>query len=362
MRILLVGKSRYTNKETIAERFGRIYRLPESWSRSGAPVRLELLDYRQLSAVSGRGAEFPAVSRGALNPVSWFARMRAARRFAPEAVIGSGDCFVGLEALRIARAVRAPFIFDVYDDYRSFGGYRLFAGWDAYGYLLRESECAWFASRRLRGDAGGHGLVVPNGVDTAVFYPRDMRAARVALGLPNEGRLIGYFGSLEPERGVPDLVEALDLVRRREPTAQLLVCGGHPGRSRIDHPHVIDRGNVPHAEVAQFIAACDVVTLPYRRGPTIDAASSLKMAEYLFCERPIAATATPGILENFPRQVERLHGRLAAPSDPASLAEVLIAQLEEPRLAEPPRSVDWDSIAAKALASLHELRARDGRD
>jgi glycosyltransferase involved in cell wall biosynthesis len=157
-------------------------------------------------------------------------------------------------------------------------------------------------------------------------------------------------------------VQALDLVRSREPTAQLVVCGGHPQRSRIDHPHVIDRGNVPHVEIAQFIAACDVVSLPYRRGPTIDGASSLKMAEYLLCERPIAATATPGILENFPQQVEQLHGRIAAPSDPASLANVLIAQIEDPRLAEPPTGVDWDSIAAQALASLRGLRARDRRD
>lgn len=353
MRILFVGKRHYTRKDALNERFGRIYRLPLAWSRSGCDVRLELLDYRSASPLNGEGVEFPAVSRGAVNPLSWWRLLQRMRVFRPDVVVASGDCFVGLAAYGLARRLGARFVFDIYDDYRAFDGYRLFGGWDAYRYLTRRADACWFASRRLLDSTPvKNGLLVPNGVDPTVFRPLERAACRAMLALPSEARIVGYFGSLEPERGVDDLVEAVGRLHAEEPSLRLLIAGGSATRARRPPAFVVDRGNVPHERVPTLIGACDVVTLPYRRGPVIDAASSLKMAEYLFCRRPIVATRTPSLLENFPVQASELKDVLATPSNPTSLAASLRAQLDCPRIATVPEGANWDGIAALALTSL----------
>lgn len=353
MRILIVGKRHYTHKDALKERFGRIYRLPLAWSRTGCDVRLELVDYRSASPLNGEGAEFAAVSRGALHPLSWRGIAQRGRAFRPEVVVASGDCFVGLAAYRLARHLGARFVFDIYDDYRSFAGYRLFAGWDAYGYLVRRADTCWFASRRLlNATKGANGVHVPNGVDPTLFRPIDPAACRAMLGLPRDARIVGYFGSLEVERGVDDLVEAVARLHATDPSLRLLLAGGSTARTRLAPTFVVDEGNVSHCRIPTLIGACDVVALPYRRGPVIDAASSLKMSEYLFCRRPIVATRTPSLVENFPVQAVELADVLAMPSDPASLAVSLRAQLDHPRIATVPEHATWDRIAALALASL----------
>ena len=52
MRILFLGKRHYTNKDALAERFGRIYQLPRYWAAAGHDVRLRLLEYRSLGRPS----------------------------------------------------------------------------------------------------------------------------------------------------------------------------------------------------------------------------------------------------------------------------------------------------------------------
>lgn len=359
MRILFVGKRYYTNKDALSERFGRIYRLPLMWSRAGCDVRLELIDYHSMSPVSGHAPEVPATSRGAINPLAWYRLHARAAAFRPDVVIASGDCYIGLAAHRIARRRNAHFVFDIYDDYRAFGGYRLFAGWDAYGYLGRRADQCWYTSQRLmRESASADRVCIPNGVDAALFRSLDRTICRRELGLPEEARIVGYFGSMEAQRGIDDLLAAGRALAANDPGFRLLLAGGSPSRERIALPFVLDLGNVPHERVPTLIGATDVVALPYRRGALIDGASSLKMAEYLFCRRPIVATRTPSLLDNFPQQAAELADVLAEPSDPASLASSLRAQLSERQLATVPEDAAWPAIAERALDALRTLHGR----
>src|SRR5690606_32445755 len=127
-----------------------------------------------------------------------------ARLFQPDVIVASGDCFVGIAGLYLARVAAARFVFDVYDDYSSFGSYRAFAGWDALGHLLERADLVLYASQSLaeRHPAGSRWLLVPNGVDPEVFRPIPMATARKQVGLDDtETKWVGYFGSMEPDRG-----------------------------------------------------------------------------------------------------------------------------------------------------------------
>lgn len=360
MKMAWLGKRHYTHKDALAEQFGRIYRLPLAWAES-ADVRLELVDYYGKDRVETADGALAISSTPIRSPAAVQAMVRRVLTQRPEIVIASGDCFVGLLGLWLARRTGARFVFDVYDDYREFGGYRAFLGWDAYGFLLRRASLVLYASQAL---AARHPVltpwhIVPNGIDAAIFQPGDMATARARTGLAAGHRWIGYFGGMEPERGAVDLVEAVGLLHARDPSVRLVLCGREHPDTAVDRPWVDYRGSVGHASIPDFINACDVVALPYRRGPIIDMASSCKIAEYLFCDRPVVATYTPNLLSNFPAQARELGPAICKPGDPVDLARAIDSQLQHAVVASRPEQHTWAAIAQDTLAALKRLAGRD---
>lgn len=73
---------------------------------------------------------------------------------------------------------------------------------------------------------------VPTGIDTARFAPGDKTAARRALGLPANARLIGIVATLRSWKGHLHLLEALAALER--PDAMLVVVGEGPMRDVIE--------------------------------------------------------------------------------------------------------------------------------
>jgi glycosyltransferase involved in cell wall biosynthesis len=361
MRISFVGKRHYTNQDALSEGFGRIVQLPLAWSRTGHAVQLSLVDYHSHRPETAVFGDLPVNSFPLWSPASTLRLTMAVQAFRPDVIVASGDCFIGLFALQLARRTGARFVFDVYDDYRTFGAYRAFLGWDALGFLCRSADAVSYASSVM---AGSHGfesvaVLVPNGVDARFFRPIPRHAARAELGLAPEGVLIGYFGSMTPEHGVPVLIRAFTKLRERRPDARLLLCGRIEESVCIDVEGVVYRGLVEHRFIPWYMNACDVLTLPYLRGRFLDHASSCKIAEYLFCRRPIVATDTPNFVENFPSQARALGTLLVTPGDPEALAGAIGRQLEDPLVVEPPGDMTWTAIAERALASFRQIVATD---
>jgi glycosyltransferase involved in cell wall biosynthesis len=287
----------------------------------------------------------------ALTP-TWLRQLStAADALQPDIVVASGDCFLGFLGRRLANRSGARFVFDVYDDYRTFGAYRAFLGWDALGYLCGRADLVMYASRAVaeRHAYDSPYVLVPNGVDGAVFRPMSMPEARASLGLGQSSRIVGYFGSMAREHGVNVLIQAVQQLRTRDPDTQLLLCGKKDSGTDVSADGVVYHGFVSHDRMPAYINACDVVSLPYLRGAFLDSASSCKIAEYLMCQRPIAATRTPNFVQNFPEQAERLDELLVEPGDSSALATSIDRQLREPVVVEPPDGMTWQSIAAETL-------------
>lgn len=144
---------------------------------------------------------------------------------------------------------------------------------------------------------------LPNGVDLLAFTPGDRAAARAAVGLPLEGRLILCVGHLTERKGqqllVPAFAEALGgeagarlvLVGRGEAEAALRAqCAtlGISGRVRFV-------GAVEPSRLPDWYRAADLLVLPsLREGwPNV-------LLEALACGTPVLATSiwgTPEVLE-----------------------------------------------------------------
>lgn len=361
MRILFVGKRFYTNRDAYEERFGRIYQLPYWWASGGHSVHLWLADYHSREGhVDNDGAltiETTPTSR-----IRFFTKTIAAcfgtrpsKR--PDIVVASGDCYVGLLAYMVARFSRARFVFDVYDRYDVFDGYRRLPGFDPLTFLLRRADVATYASvkvlekfRRLSKRA----LLVPNGVDISEFKPLPMRGSRKLLGLPEKASLVGYFGSMEPERGIADLIEAMASLRNSGIDVDLVIGGKAGPAIDLGQTWVHYLGNLPFEQMPAALASCDLLALPYRQGSFVDNASSCKIAEYIAMERPIVATRSPNLTQNFPEQAEQLNGLLATPGDVKELARCLQSQLAERRLVDMPAGMSWREISEQVLAVLED--------
>lgn len=164
----------------------------------------------------------------------------------------------------------------------------------------------------------------------------DRERARAAVGA--QGRTILFFGYVRPYKGLADLLAALALARP-DSWDQLFVVGEfYEPRERyaaaLDHPalagkvRVVDR-YVANEEVAAYVAAADVVALPYRE------ATGSGIAQVAFGGgTPVIATRTGGLEEVVEDGVT---GLLVPPGNPPALARAIEGYFDEglaPRLRE----------------------------
>src|SRR5262249_49274389 len=123
--------------------------------------------------------------------------------------------------------------------------------------------------------------VIPHGSFEffGAFEPQSREAAREALGIPGDRKVILFFGLIKRYKGLEALVAAFDRIRATEPAAFLLVVGnvfaGDPEGHRF-YSGLLERlrerkdarcvgAYVPVEDVGRYLAASDVVALPYKK-------------------------------------------------------------------------------------------------
>jgi glycosyltransferase involved in cell wall biosynthesis len=142
--------------------------------------------------------------------------------------------------------------------------------------------------------------VVYNGVDEGRFFPAsDVSSSRRSLGLPEAGVGVCFLGRLVPTKGLPELMAAYGRVA---PSAVgqswLAVIGDGPMAPEVaawaagTEQRVIAPGAVPHAEVATWLRASDILVLPsHNEGlPNV-------ILEAMACGLAVLATSVGGIPE-----------------------------------------------------------------
>ncbi len=177
----------------------------------------------------------------------------------------------------------------------------------------------------------------------------------------DEAITLGYFGFVNPAKGVDTLVEAFRLARRRRPSLRLLlVCALRSDepyhetiRRLIEEPELRDAvtvtGELPDAEAASALSRCDVVALPFREGVSLRRTT---LAAALALGRAVISTrseAPPAAL----REGQDL--LLVPPADAQALADAIVALADDPaRRAELGRHARaaaeqfaWPSIAER---------------
>lgn len=299
MSILFIGKRFYTNRDAYTEKFGRIYQLPYYWSKE-TKTDLWLVDYHSKEKITDQHDSLKITSTPIFSLIFFLSVVNTLFINRPKIIVASGDCYIGLLSFILAKICRAKFIFDVYDKYDAFTGYKNLGFKNLFQFLLKHADTCLFASKKLKNDSENlckSTFLTPNGVDTNHFYPRDKNQSRKFFNLDIDKIYIGYFGSMEIERGIDDLISAVKLLHKENSKIYILLGGKKRDELNLEYEFIHYLGNVPFKNVPIAMACCDILTLPYRNSDFLDNASSCKIGEYSCMCIPIISTSSNSVKE-----------------------------------------------------------------
>jgi phosphatidylinositol alpha-mannosyltransferase len=203
---------------------------------------------------------------------------------------------------------------------------------------------------------GGDAIEIPNGIDVAAFAPRGPRA-------PATVAFVGRFD--EPRKGMAVLLGALRFLAPTRPDLRLLVVGRGDAAAlrRAAGPVRLDvLGAVDDAEKAAALASATVFCAPHTGGESF----GIVITEAMAAGAPVVASdldAFRAVLGDPPA------GQLFPTADPAALARVLGALLDDPArraaLSVAGRSraaeFDWSRVSAEVERVYRAAVAADPR-
>ena len=167
-------------------------------------------------------------------------------------------------------------------------------------------------------------VVVPNGVDTSVFKPRDTPN--------NPDRCVLFVGRLVEQKGVDHLLRAFVHVLKRFPDCRLKIVGSGP----CDLPYQRLADCLLIADNVEFLGwkTDEEVSLLYQSAtvvaiPSVYEPFGMTALEAMACARPVVASNTDGLKEIICHEET---GCLVEPRDHLGLAQWLITLLDQPNL------------------------------
>ncbi|MCC7500665.1 glycosyltransferase [Candidatus Nomurabacteria bacterium] len=212
-----------------------------------------------------------------------------------------------------------------------------------------------------RGVSAGRMLVAYDGIDLAAFaHTLDKEAARTKLDLPRDSKIVMYVGRFDGWKGSDTFFNAASSL----PEDMLAVAiGGEPTQVeslRTRYPEVRFLGFRPYRELADHLAAADILALPNTATDIISArfTSPLKLFAYMASQKPIVASDLPSIRE----VLDESCGYLVSPDDSGALAEGIrraVADSEASNKAalarERVEQYTWTARAGKILGMLKSV-------
>jgi glycosyltransferase involved in cell wall biosynthesis len=206
--------------------------------------------------------------------------------------------------------------------------------------------------------------VIPSGVDTTQFKPASQEKARQDLGLWSDDPILMYYGPISSFRGVDTLLNAMSFLGRQIPSVKLLLLGRGPS-DNVGLNKYRDEASIRFVsqiltqdEIVQYLAAVDVVVLPFRFWPQVEC--PLTILESMAMEKAVVATSTGAIPEIIS---SGRNGILVPPGNPMALAQRVteLLQSSEMRMRigrnarlHVERYYDWNEIVRRTLKVFKE--------
>ncbi len=182
-------------------------------------------------------------------------------------------------------------------------------------------------------------VVIPCGVDFAMFKPCDQMWARTQLGLPERKKLVLFAGTYTERR------KRFDIARQ---AVDLLKAGGMDVELVLAYKQ-------PYEKIPLYMNACDVFVLPseHEGSPQV-------VKEAMACNVPVVSVNVGDVAD----VLAGVEGCYVCPREPVSIAEKLrlvLAQGGRTDGREKTRRFELSSIAKRIIQVYQETMGRKGR-
>jgi len=287
--------------------------------KTGAPVEQvgELTFYRTQPS-SGLMQRLPVINQLAV--VSGLERRLAEviPEVKPDLLHAHSPALNGLAALRVARKVGIPLVYEVrafWEDAAADHGtsregglrYRLTRALETH--VMKRASAVTTICEGLRGDIVSRGIparkvtVIPNAVDIERFSVGGQPgpARQQQLGLKGK-TVLGFIGSFYAYEGLALLLQAMPGILEGAPDTRLLLVGGGPEEQRLKQvitasglqDSVIFTGRVPHDEVQEYYNLVDILVYPRLSMRLTELVTPLKPLEAMAQGRLVLASDVGG--------------------------------------------------------------------
>ncbi|WPL10448.1 glycosyltransferase family 4 protein [Thiorhodovibrio litoralis] len=313
MQLLCLCKRCPQARDLFTQPYGRFYHIPRLLAARGYAVHLLLLSYQNEPNAFHQEVNLHSHSVSAL-PWGLLPYMIKAKHLMievqPDWVIGFSDSWYGILAQRLAGRFGARCLIDAYDNYESYIPWLvpLHSQWRK---ALRQADVVTAAGPQLADwmsqSAGDRPVdVVPMAADP-LFFPRDKIMCRNSLGLPVDARLMGYSGSLHPNRGIELLFQVFERLRKHLPDLELVLSGRLS--KGINIPFGVHwLGYRPAEEVPLILNSLDLLFVMNKPSAFGNFSYPVKLYEAMACGVPVVASDVPGtawILRDRPKSLAR---------------------------------------------------------
>jgi teichuronic acid biosynthesis glycosyltransferase TuaC len=351
LRILVLTKRQYMNKDLIDDRFGRYREIPLSLSQKGHNVQGLCLSYahRNEGWIKDEGVFWKSINAsrflipGLLKFM--FEALKLARK--SDVIWACSDSFYGMIGCVVGRICNKRVIFDIYDNYGEFYIARLPIAKQLYHWAIRQSDAVTCLSkpfaRYIGTTHGRYERVYPLefAVRKDLFKPLDKNVCRQMLALPFNAILMGTAGGLYKIRDTHALIEAFMILKDKHPDLHLALAGPRdPDFFIPNDPRVHDFGILEFDKVPYFLNALDIAVICYAADNFGKYCFPQKTREIMACDVPLVAAKVGSLKELLGDHAEWLYN----PGDSGSLAKVLEKRLVDSTTAydKPPT---WSNLA-----------------
>ena len=368
MKILLLTKRQYTNKDLLDDRFGRLWELPIAIARLGHEVTRVCLSYRpreegvttDTDPKSNACVTWHSLNLGKLiipGLIKYFLQTnKLAKELRPDLIWACSDAFHAIFGVWLAHRLDSKCVVDLYDNFESFGATRLPGVLPLFKKAVRAADGVTCVSKPLAGlvsqnyQRNGPILVLENAIRADLFYPQDRHACRKRLGLPENAKIIGTAGALNRNRGIDALFRGFELLAAENENIHLAIAGPRDRHTRLPRgPQVHDLGILPLEKVSLLLNALDVAVICNRDSPFGRYSFPQKAYEIMACHIPLVAAAVGTMEDLLAKQPECLF----EPENPESFAQAIRFQLAHPTLIDL-HVPSWSEIAKRLERFLEQ--------
>jgi glycosyltransferase involved in cell wall biosynthesis len=176
-------------------------------------------------------------------------------------------------------------------------------------------------------------FIVPNGVDTKIFAPKEKDNMILRkIGIKESDKVLGFVGSLRRLEGLNLLCFAMNEIIKNHPNTKMLIVGNGSDKAYLErlikelgiNKSVFLIGEVAYKEIPRYYSIIDIVVIPRLNEKVNHLVTPLKLLEPLSMGKALVISDVGGLIEALPNKNTRLVFRSENVNDLSRVLNLLI--------------------------------------